>query len=130
VNDGVVVQTGSNQNWTNQGPITTADIRDGTSYTMCVGEKRLNAASIGSFQGDDNEGYTSGWDHDTIRWTDREPRPDPLSGFGDYRFGSSHPGGFQAVLADASVRIIPWTIDTVVFRRLGCRRDGEPITLP
>src|SRR5438067_7300612 len=44
-----------------------ADIQDGTSTTLMVSEKRLNRTYLGQFQGDDNEGYTSGWDHDVER---------------------------------------------------------------
>lgn len=115
----------------NQGPITTALVSDGTSNTILVGEKRLNQLGLGNFQGDDNEGYTSGWDHDVIRYTDREPRPDPnASGaWGEERFGSSHPGGFQVVLADGSVRFLSFDIDLTNFVRLGRRNDGETVFL-
>lgn len=40
---------------------------DGTSNTMMIGEKRLRLDRISGYQGDDNEGYSSGWDHDVIR---------------------------------------------------------------
>jgi len=69
-----------------------ADISDGTSNTLMVADKRLNVAAIGNFQGDDNEGYTSGWDHDTVRYTGTSfpPAYDTTSGDGCQRFGSSH----------------------------------------
>ena len=63
-NNGVVVQTNSNQTWANGAPISTATVTDGTSNTMVVGEKRLNYMAMGTMQSDDNEGYTCGWDHD------------------------------------------------------------------
>jgi prepilin-type N-terminal cleavage/methylation domain-containing protein len=129
-NDGVVVRTNSDQTWGSGAPITTASIIDGTSNTMVVGEKRLNVIALGNFQGDDNEGYTSGWDHDVIRYTDRSPRPDPMSGDGEQRFGSSHPGGFLAVFADAAVHFISFDIELTNFRRMGNRSDGEPIYFP
>lgn len=138
-NNGVVIQTNSNQTWANNGPITTAAILDGTSNTMAVGEKRLNRKAIGNFQTDDNEGYTSGWDHDTIRFTrydatnvnnTYEPRPDQDVNFGEQRFGSSHPGGFMAAFADASVHFIPYTIDAAVFSQIGNRADGQVFKLP
>ena len=40
-----------------------ADVTDGLSNTLMVGDKRLNLAYLGQIQGDDNEGYTAGWDH-------------------------------------------------------------------
>lgn len=111
---------------------TLASITDGTSNTLLVGEKRLNRTYIGQYQGDDNEGYTSGWDHDVIRSTNREPRPDfnRPSGDGELRFGASHPGGFMVAVADGSVRFIPYTIPLNMFQRFGNRADGQPVELP
>ena len=131
-NNGVVVYVADASGagaWSGQGPITTALVTDGTSNTILVGEKRLNRLGLGAIQSDDNEGYTSGWDHDVIRRTDRDPRPDPnASGaYGEERFGSSHPGGFQVVLADGSVRFLSFDIDLTNFSRLGHRSDGEVV---
>jgi prepilin-type processing-associated H-X9-DG protein len=39
-------------------------------------------------------------------------------------FGSAHPGGFNAALADGSVRNINYEIDRETLRRLGNRRDA------
>ncbi len=102
-------------------------ITDGTSNTIFAGDKRLNVALLGGFQGDDNEGYTSGWDHDTIRWTQYAPLPDPRTGDGNLRFGSSHTGGFMVSLCDGSVRFLSYSIDLTTFRRLGLRSDGQPL---
>jgi prepilin-type N-terminal cleavage/methylation domain-containing protein len=107
-----------------------AALIDGTANTMLVGEKRLNFVLLGQYQSDDNEGYTCGWDHDMMRFTDREPRPDTRSGNGEQRFGSLHPGIFQAVFADGAVHIIPYTIELTVFTRMGNRSDGETFHFP
>jgi len=106
--------------------ITLINITDGTSNTIMLGEKRLNKNGLLNFQGDDNEGYTSGWDHDVIRWggSSFPPAPDPNSGDGQQRFGSSHTGGFMVVLADGSVRLIRYTIDINTWSRLCQRDDG------
>ncbi len=106
-------------------PIRIADITDGTSNTLLVGDKRLNIQALGQNQPDDNEGYTCGWDEDTIRRTDSAPLPDSFGGTGRKLFGSSHPGGFNAVLADGSVRSIAYTIDVTVFSYLGNIADGQ-----
>ncbi len=46
-----------------------------------------------------------------------------------YLFARSfHPGGVQAVLADASVRFVSNSIDTAVWQALGTREAGEPPT--
>ncbi|GIW94484.1 MAG: prepilin-type N-terminal cleavage/methylation domain-containing protein [Pirellulaceae bacterium] len=123
--------------------VTFADIIDGTANTFILGEKRLRRDAVGNYQSDDNEGYTSGWDHDVIRqacwqWA---PSPDCVGGtgnldprgvpcgFGQSRFGSSHPQGFNVVLADGSVRFLTYIIDQEMFRRLGNRGDKLPLTL-
>lgn len=112
-------------------PIRFADIDDGTSNTLLVSEKRLNRADLGRPQPDDNEGYTAGWDEDTIRRTDVEPLPDFRGTDWDVerRFGSSHPGRFNAVFADGSVRAISYNIAPAVFALLGHRSDGQVINL-
>ena len=57
------------------GPERITAITDGTSNTLMVGDKRLNLKGLTGFQSDDNEGYTSGWDHDVERDTNH-PRAD------------------------------------------------------
>ncbi len=104
------------------------DILDGASNTLLVGEKRLATGLLGLYQQDDNEGYTAGWDHDTIRRTDIPPAPDPRgAGYGEDRFGSSHHGAFEVVLADGSVRSISYSVNAAVFRALGGIKDGQSI---
>ena len=107
-------------------PIRLLDLKDGTSQVMVAGEKKLNIQANG-FQGDDNEGYSSGWDHDVVRRTDQAPLPDDNTGGGG-RFGSSHTGGFNAAIGDGSVRFIRFNIEccgnTSTFWRLGHRNDG------
>jgi len=113
-------------------PLRIADVTDGTSNTLLVSEKRLNLALLGQPQDDDNEGYTAGWNEDTLRETDDEPMPDfrgPAGDDGDQRFGASHPGTFNGALADGSVRSIPYSIDRDTFEYLGNRRDGEVLNL-
>src|SRR5262245_50177682 len=106
-------------------PVRFVDILDGASNTLLVAEKRLNLALLGQPQHDDNEGYTSGWDQDTVRRTNRAPAPD-FRGVGDgqRRFGASHPSRFNAVFADGSVRGIRYSISVEIFRLLGDKADG------
>ncbi len=131
-NTGLIVQINSNGAWANGGPITTALVVDGTSNTLAVGEKRMNIKALGTLQNDDNEGYTSGFDHDVMRYTDtaHDPRPDVRSGIGDQRFGSSHPGGFMTVFADGAVHFISYDIDGTNFANMGNRDDGAAIHFP
>jgi len=98
---------------------------DGTSNTIMVGEKRVNRAALSGFQGDDNEGYTSGWDGDVIRATNQQPAQDARSGDGQGRFGSSHPTGFQCVFGDGSVKMLSFGINLTTFSWLGNCNDGQ-----
>jgi prepilin-type N-terminal cleavage/methylation domain-containing protein len=103
------------------------DISDGTSNTLMLGEKRLNLAFLGQKQPDDNQGYTAGFNLDTIRKTHLQPAPDYRAPFGDGGglFGSSHPRAFNAALADGSVRSIAYSINQLTFKYLGDKADGH-----
>src|SRR5262249_13347768 len=78
-----------------------ADITDVTPNTLLLREKRLNLAFLGQAAQDDNQGYTAGWNFDTIRKTTRPPAQDYSAPFGDGGglFGSSHPGGVNGAMA-------------------------------
>ena len=112
-------------------PVQFSDIYDGTSNTLLVGEKRLNVFNLGQPQDDDNEGYTTGFNEDTIRSTLEAPAQDYAAptGDGEKLFGSSHPSLLNIALVDGSVRSISLSIDAETFRRLGDRDDGETLTL-
>ena len=122
---GVLVQAGTDLV---RPPRRMREIRDGASKTMVVAEKRLNLALLGTPQSDDNEGYTAGWDEDTVRGTDVPPEPD-FRGEGNGRdlFGASHPQTFHAVFVDGAVRGLGYGIDADVFRCLGNIADGKSI---
>jgi prepilin-type processing-associated H-X9-DG protein len=113
-------------------PVRVAEITDGTSNTLLVAEKRMNLTQLGQVQEDDGEGYTAGWDPDTMRRTSRQPKPDYYGDStqdGGKLFGSSHAGRFNAVFADGSVRSISYSIDRKVFSYLGNKSDGQVIDL-
>src|SRR5262245_20941803 len=113
-------------------PTRMADLIDGASNTLLVGDKRLNLARLGQDQADDNEGYTCGWNEDTMRLTSQRPQPDFIgdpSLYGGKLFGSSHPGRFNVVLADGSVRTVSYGVSQPVFQALGGIADRVTFSL-
>jgi prepilin-type N-terminal cleavage/methylation domain-containing protein len=114
-------------------PTKAAGVKDGLSYTLLLAEKRMNVAFLVQLQAHDNEGYTCGWNHDTMRYTEREPLPDFRGSSGDLggdRFGGPHDGVFATVMADTAVRFLSYDISLTTFRRLGHRADGNHVDIP
>ena len=106
--DGVVVHQGTRT-------ISLANVTDGASFTILVGEKHLNLTFCNTQpEPDDNDGFVGGFEDDVVRWGDYSPNgtlhlppaPDsfgPLDTFSTicphiYRFGSSHPAGAVRLL--------------------------------
>ncbi len=107
-------------------PTKISQVTDGTTHTLLAADKRLNLAFLGEPQDDDNEGYSVGWNEDTIRRTSRSPAPDHMGeGDGEKIFGSSHTGIINAVFVDGSVRPIAFRIDRDIFALLGDIADGK-----
>ena len=119
--------------------VAAADIPDGASNTIMLGEKNFNIGRSGFWQPEDDAGYIEGWDFDTIRWGYVPPMPDD-DDFRDtynntqYRstalrtaFGSSHPGIFNTVFADGSVRAIHYSVSFFVWECLSSRNDGQTV---
>lgn len=115
-----------------------AQVTDGSSNTMAIGEKFLRPDLYEGGSSSDDRGWSDGWDPDTVRSTCFPPLQDTLSGTsgpsGDalygfaadvVNFGSAHPGGFNAVYADGSVHNISYDINPDVFDYIGDRQDGE-----
>ncbi len=122
-----------------QYPRRMVEITDGMSNTLFVSEKQLYIAKLGEWQPDDNEGYTAGWDHDTIRHTDGaiypewRPAPDYDAGVSGTptlvgRFGSSHPAVFHAAFGDGSVQRLSYGINPYAFMYMGNISDGKVVS--
>jgi len=108
------------------------NIADGLSKTMMVFEKRLTLP-YEAHNVDDDEGWSSGWDYDTVRTTLCPPQSDAkelIAGTNaSFRTpGSAHRAGCNAVFADGSVSTIGYDIDPETFNCLGHREDGQAVT--
>ncbi|MGQ9821758.1 MAG: DUF1559 domain-containing protein [Thermogutta sp.] len=146
---GVIIQT-------DRGSTRVELIRDGSSNTIMVSEKALHPKAFGSDGGDNERWNNAGWDEDIVRFGGGRlssgttygipPIPDnkapynPGTGWTTVTdpggfvwstwhpfFGSSHPGGVNACMADGGVRFVSFTIQPAVFRRLSLSDDGEPV---
>jgi prepilin-type N-terminal cleavage/methylation domain-containing protein/prepilin-type processing-associated H-X9-DG protein len=114
-----------------------ADVIDGTSNTLVVGEKQQNIKNFGGSGGDNEPWVNSGWDQDNIRFGSLTSTPAPDS---DYpaepptywstRFGGSHPSAFNAAFLDGSVRAINYAVNAENFRRMCVRNDNMTVELP
>jgi prepilin-type N-terminal cleavage/methylation domain-containing protein len=116
--------------------VTVATIKDGTSNTIMLGEKHLKTSGYAGGQGNDNQGYWRGVDSDIcglaltptgVFWVPKQDdNTDRFTGLGS-TFGSAHASGFQAAMADGSVRLIRYSVDPVnVLMRAAQRDEGLP----
>jgi prepilin-type N-terminal cleavage/methylation domain-containing protein/prepilin-type processing-associated H-X9-DG protein len=110
------------------------NIADGTTKTIMILEKRLTVPYSNNGV-DDDEGWSSGWDYDTVRTTICPPQADGVQRIAgtnaSFRTpGSAHPAGLNAVFADGSVRSIGYDVDPETFNCLGHREDGQSVSAP
>jgi prepilin-type N-terminal cleavage/methylation domain-containing protein/prepilin-type processing-associated H-X9-DG protein len=114
------------------GPVKYANITDGSSNTIVIGERNYNKSGLISAYNawDENNGFVDGYDWDTIRWSYAVPIPDRNdNSYYSEQFGSSHPGGAQFVFADGSVRLISYGVSLQVFQAVSSRNGGEVFNL-
>jgi prepilin-type N-terminal cleavage/methylation domain-containing protein/prepilin-type processing-associated H-X9-DG protein len=110
------------------------NIADGLSKTIMIFEKRLTLPYTTN-SSDDDEGWSSGWDYDTVRTTLCPPQADGVQRIAgtnaSFRTpGSAHAAGLNTVFADGSVRSIGYDVDPETFNCLGHREDGQAISVP
>jgi prepilin-type N-terminal cleavage/methylation domain-containing protein len=107
---------------------------NGTSNILLVSEKYLNNADVTtSSQENDDQGWTDGWDNDTIAFAEGagstpivpSRNANGLNGIGWY-FGGPHPTSVQAVLCDGSVRSVSYNVDPTAWT-IFCQRNSGAV---
>ncbi len=108
---------------------TFADITDGASNTLFIGERYRNKATnrnfiyIGTPHGQDEHARWSGSTGIQLNSLDTG-----TAGFAG--FHSAHPGGAQFALGDGSVKMLNENIDRYIYACLGTRNGGEAVQIP
>jgi hypothetical protein len=115
------------------------EIIDGSSHTYLIAERYVSpdVYNTGTAASND-QGWDEAYDFDVARWTVNDnPAAGTLSAYQPirdqrgnddaYNFGSAHAQVFNAVFCDGSVHPIRYNIDLETHRRLGSRKDRQPI---
>jgi prepilin-type N-terminal cleavage/methylation domain-containing protein/prepilin-type processing-associated H-X9-DG protein len=106
--------------------VTIASITDGTSNTLAIGEKYVNSSMYGRDAGD-FAGWLNGADRENLRTGELSPQQDnpgtSIGGNDTGFFGSAHPGAFNVLLCDGSVRSVRYSVNVENVWRPFCQRD-------
>jgi prepilin-type N-terminal cleavage/methylation domain-containing protein len=120
--------------------VTNENITDGLTHTLLVGEKAVCLLPPPALPAtpyslnEDDQGYCSGYgttNTNTVRFTSSSLLPvldRQLTGPANGAFGSSHPGTWNALLADGSVQRLSYSIDSAVYSALGTINGREAIS--
>ncbi len=105
--------------------LTTADVLDGLSNTLLVGEKHIPNERYGAAP--DNSIYNG--DHGAAFKKAGVGAPLAKGPRGNGQFGSYHPGICQFVMADGAVKALSVSIELNNLGRMANRKDGQNITI-
>ncbi|PQO46202.1 prepilin-type cleavage/methylation domain-containing protein [Blastopirellula marina] len=135
--------------------LTFANITDGTSNTLMIGEQSGYDPGMEEWNSGLKQGYHGGWHgagNSVVNASATQTGigggmapivypPNSVCSSGDRwvcgmayvnscNYNSYHPGGVQFALADGSVRFVPETTDLVLLKRLAMRGDGRVASMP
>lgn len=114
------------------------NVKDGTTHTLLIGEKFVEPSRyLTTGHGDHHGAWAFYWD--TFRYAGSFPDAVPLRDTDNgnpnllsevnygavMRFGSAHASGFNAGMADGSVRTVEYDIDPRPYAAMGGRNDGQ-----
>jgi prepilin-type processing-associated H-X9-DG protein len=102
-----------------------AGIRDGTAYTILVGEKAMDPKNYDTGTWYWDEPFFTGGNGGTQRDGSHVLRDTKDVDF-VFNWGSAHPGGAQFLFADGSVRMIPYDTPQDTVKALLTPDGGEP----
>ncbi len=105
------------------GPTLLREVRDGISNCILAGEAHKNVCRLGQYQADENEGYTAGWDWDTMRPAEVPLRQDDCNE--PDSFGAPHLTGVNFVFADGTVRMLAYDLPPLTLQTLAWIDDGQ-----
>lgn len=132
---GMIVRSGYGFN-TNRWCSLDGGVPDGTTNTIMFAEKFMRPNEYTRWGQGDQASHTCGWDRITRRNGNFQPMQDyniatwsAWTSLPDGAFGSAHPGSFNAVMGDRSVRRIRYSVNVGVLTRACVRDDGQQFSL-
>jgi prepilin-type N-terminal cleavage/methylation domain-containing protein/prepilin-type processing-associated H-X9-DG protein len=106
-----------------------ADVVDGPSNTIMLGEAAVGIDHMNSWQHSDSSIATTTYPPNCKQPGTGQPYP-PGDWFNQYGFHSWHGGGANFAMTDGSVRFINDDIDLAIFRALGTRAGSDAVRIP
>ncbi|MGI9470476.1 MAG: DUF1559 domain-containing protein [Rubripirellula sp.] len=107
-------------------------IVDGLSQTYMIGEKAMNPSNYESGSDFGDRSPIMGWNNRSgasnsyVRYAVRSARQDRIENcFICHDFGSAHPAGWNAAMADGSVRMFDYSMDLQVHLQNASINEGE-----